>query len=166
MKRTVSIILALICVLSLASCGANTLDKTSGEIAESLPEKIDLSELDVLTDEDEGSTDLLFFVYDLDESLGGAIESFMITNVHRNTDPRAIAVLFFKDSENVKDNIASAKACLGEFLETRRNATATYDPESAAIVNAATFKEYDNALVMVSYDTNGNTEVFNAIEGK
>ncbi len=169
MKKIISIILTLVCALSLASCGgteSNRLEKTAAEIAKTLPEKIDLNDLDVFTNEDQTAQNILF-IYGIDEDVEATLDSYFITNAHRSTDPRAIVVLFFKDAENVKDNIAAAKSGMEEiFLANLRNTTATYDPEAAKIVNAATFKEYDNALVMASFDTNGNTAVFDAIEGK
>ncbi len=172
MKKIIALILTALCVFSLASCGggaeesANKLEVSSASLKENLPAKLDLNDLDLLTEEDAVASNILF-IYGIDGTILETVDSYFITNTHRSTDPRAIAVLFFKDSENVKDNIAAAKKGIEDvFLKTLRNATATYDPESAKIVNAAAFKEYDNALVLASYDADGNTAVFDAIEGK
>ena len=166
MKKIIAFILTAICVLSLASCGgsSNKLEATASDLAKTLPEKIDLNDLDVMTDEDQTAQNILF-IYGIEDDVKEALDSYLITNAHRSTDPRAVVVLFFKDAENVKDSIAAAKKGIEDiFLTNLRNSTATYDPEAAKVVNAATFKEYDNALVMVSYDTNGNEAVINAIE--
>ena len=173
MKKLIAIILTLICVLSLAACGSgetgeesNVLSATAEDLAKTLPEKLDLDDLDVLTDKDQAAENILF-IYGIDDAIRNTVDSYLITNTHRSTDPRSIVVLFFKDGENVKDDIAAAKKGIDEvFLKTLRNATATYDPEAAKIVNSASFKEYDNALVLASYDADGNEVVFKAVEGK
>ena len=70
--------------------------------------------------------------------------------VFASTDAAAI--------EDVKGQIQSV------FIQNLVNYTANYDPEQSKIASAASFKLYDNALVMASYDTEGNTAVFEAVE--
>ena len=173
MKKIIALILAAICLLSLAACSgepeapaSNRLETTASQLKTNLPDKLDLSDLDVLTDEDAFAENLMF-VYGIDEDIRATIDSYFITNCHRSTDPRSIVVLFFKEDGNVKENIANAKKGIEDvYLTTLKNATATYDPEAAKIANAASFKVYDNALIFASYDTDGNTAVFDAVEGK
>ena len=174
MKKIIALMLTLLCIFSLAACGSsdadepasNRLEATSASLKKDLPEKLDLSDLDLLSEEDASAENLLF-IYGIDSGIRETVDSYFITNSHRSTDPRAIAILFFKDSENVKEDIAAAKKGIEDvFLKTLVNATATYDPEAAKTVNSAIFKEYDNALVFISYDTEGNSQVIDAIEGK
>jgi|GEM_PF-2798358 hypothetical protein len=172
MKKIASIILVIACLLSFAACGSsepesNRLDTTSADIAKNLPDKLELDDLDCLTEKDSTAENLLVFIYGIDESLIEKIDSYFITNSHRSTDARAIAVIFFKDSETVKEDISSAESAIRDiYLKNLVNTTATYDAEQSKIAGAANFKLYDNALAFASYDTNGNSAVFDAIEGK
>ena len=112
MKKIVSLALVVICVLSLAACGAksNRLEKTASSIAASLPEAIDLSDLDCLTNEDD-RLGQLEFIYGVTEENMEKIDSYFVTNSHRSTDARAVAVIFFKEGadsaviESVKGQI-------------------------------------------------------------
>ena len=168
MKKIIAIALVILSVLALASCGetapaANRLEKTAGDIAKTLPEKIDLTDLDCLTNETD-ALGVLEFIYGVTEENSEKIDSYFITNTHRSTDARAVAVIFFKEGtdaaviEDVKGQIQSV------FIQNLVNYTANYDPEQSKIASAASFKLYDNALVMASYDTEGNTAVFEAVE--
>ena len=168
MKKTVSIILVIICALSLAACGepevkSNRLEKTASSIAAALPSAIDLSDLDCLTNEDD-RLGQLEFIYGVTTDNMEKIDSYFVTNSHRSTDARAVAVIFFKEGteasviESVKTQIQDV------FVKNLVNYTANYDPEQSKIAAAASFKVYDNALAFASYDTNGNTVVFDAIE--
>lgn len=170
MKKITSIVLVLFCILSLAACGAeepasNRLDKTSDEIAKALPDALDLSDLDCLTEKDESAETFLVFIYGLKEEMLEGIDSYFITNSHRSTDARAITVIFFKDNDKTAENIEAVKGCINDvFLKNLVNTTATYDAEQSKIASSATFKTYDNALVFASYDAEGNDAVIKAIE--
>ena len=168
MKKFIAIILTALCILSLASCGgseekANKITKSADEIRETLSKEFDLSDLDLLTNEDE-FVDNILFIYGVSGELKDSVESFFITNTHRSTDARAIAV--FKMKEGAEDKVADLKNGLNNtFLANLVNMTATYDPEQAKIANSATIKTYDNAVVLVSYDPEDNSKIIEAIEG-
>ncbi|MBR6917801.1 MAG: DUF4358 domain-containing protein [Clostridia bacterium] len=171
MKKIIALTLVIVAIFCLASCGsedaaANRLETTSEKLLGELSGKIDLSDLDLLTETNPEAKTLLMYVYGIDEELISSVDSFFITNSHRSTDARAIVVLFMKE-EGAKENIAKAKTALNDiFLKQLITTTATYDAEQAKIANSATFTEYDNALVFISYNTEGNTAVISAIEGK
>ena len=168
MKKIIAVILIAVCILSLASCGnekVTKITKSVSAIKETLSAKFDLSDLDLLTNEDENSSNLLF-LFGVNSGILENVDSYFITNTHRSTDARAIAVFKLKDDAPAEAVEALKKGINDTFLTNLVNMTATYDPEQAKIVNAANFREYDNALVFVSYDTEGNEAVYNAIEGK
>ena len=170
MKKITAIIIVLVFTLSLVSCSggetaSNRLEKPVSEISKALSEKLDLSDLDCLTNADDNAENLLLFIYGVSESELENIDSYFITNSHRSTDARAIAVIIFKDNDKVSDSISNVQANIRDiFLKNLVNTTATYDAEQAKIAGAASFKLYDNALVFASYDTEGNAQVFDAIK--
>ncbi|MBQ7671028.1 MAG: DUF4358 domain-containing protein [Clostridia bacterium] len=195
MKKIICILLTFIFVISLAACGtteqetdsapvdsnteteseptfdtvdtednSNVLSATADGLKASLPEKLDLSDLDVMTNGDD-KLGILAFIYGVDEAAFEDIDSYFVTNSHRSTDARALAVIFFKEGTSA-DKIESVKNSIETiFVKNLVNTTATYDPEQAKIASAASFKVYDNALAFASYDTDGNAQVFEAIEG-
>lgn len=173
MKKITSIILALAMIfalLCLVSCGkeekaANTLNTTPESLVKTLPEKLDLSDLDIIKNGDDNE---IFFPinYSISDEDFESIDSFVATISHRSTDARAIAVIYFKDSADRADKIAHVKEGIENgFLKTIRSTTANYDPEQNKIATAANFRVYDNALVFVSYDADGNGAVYDVIEG-
>lgn len=173
MKKLLSVLLAavmLASVLALASCGKggdepNTLDASADAVKRSLPEKIDLSDMDLLTDADPGAEDLLVFNYGLKEEILPETESYFLTNSHRSTDARAVVVIKFKASDKTAETIESVKTSINDyFVKTLVNTTGRYDAEQSKIANAASFRVYENALCFASYDTEGNAQVFDAIE--
>ena len=194
MKKIICLLLTLIFVISLAACGtteqetesapvesktetdsestfepvdtedtSNVLSATADGLKASLPDALDLSDLDLMTNEDD-KLGILAFIYGVDDASFENIDTYFVTNSHRSTDARALAVIFFKEGtsadaiENVKNSIETI------FVKNLVNTTATYDPEQAKIASAASFKLYDNALAFASYDTDGNARVFEAIE--
>lgn len=192
MKKIICLILTLIFVVSLAACGgtgsdtestvdtndteesvpvtdteedtSNVLSATADSLKASLPGKIDLSDLDLLTKEDD-VLGIVSFIYGVDNAMMEKVDDYFITNSHRSTDARAIAVILFKEGTTAED-IESVKTSIETiFLKNLVNTTATYDPEQAKIASAASFKLYDNALAFASYDIDGNAQVFEAIEG-
>ncbi len=168
MKRITALVIIVVLALSLFSCGkeevaSNRLETTAEEIAKTLPDKIDLSDMDCLTNE-EDTLGLLEFVYGVSGDALKPVKSYFITNSHRSTDARAIAVIFFDEGESTAADIAAVQALIQDvYVKNLVNYTANYDPEQSKIASAASFKTYDNALVFASYDTTGNKIVFDAI---
>lgn len=194
MKRIIALFLIVIFTVSLASCGgtstpaesaedtapvsvpdttpdttpdteepSNRLDKTAASLTADLPGLIDLSDTDCLTKADD-TLGQLEFIYGVSGENLENIDDYFVTRSHRSTDARAVAVIFFKEGtdsaviEDVKGQIREI------FVKNLVNYTANYDPEQSKIAAAASFKLYDNALAFASYDTEGNTAVFDAIE--
>ncbi len=170
MKKFLSVLLAAVMfasVLALASCGgaANSLDVSVEAVKKMLPEKIDLSDMDLLTNADSGAENLLVFNYGLKEDLIPELDSYFLTVSHRSTDARAVVVIKFKESDKTAEAIESAKTSINDyFVKTLVNTTGRYDPEESKIASAASFRVYGNALSFASYDTEGNNTVFDAVE--
>ena len=190
MKKIIALFLIVIFTVSLASCGgtstpaestddttpvsvpdttpdtaeaSNRLDKTAASVAASLPNEIDLSDLDCLTNEDD-TLGQLEFIYGVSGENLENIDTYFVTRSHRSTDARAVAVIFFKEGTDA-EAIEAVKGQIQEiFVKNLVNYTANYDPEQSKIAAAASFRIYDNALAFASYDTEGNTAVFDAIE--
>lgn len=160
-------VIALICIVSvLSSCGENKANTLSCDIyaaAEKVTTELDFSGAHILTDKDDEAEFMLMFQYGVeDEEALEAITGYVLTAPEANS-AKTFAVITFKEGtdmtviESVKQTVTDIY--LANLIET----TATYNVDEAKIADNATFKLYDNALVLAAYDTDGNTQVFDLI---
>ena len=165
--RLLSVITALSLVLIIfAACSekSNTLDGDIYAMAQTITSKLDFGDAHILSDKDDGAEFALMFQYGVeDDSVLDAISAYVITAPEANS-AKTVAIITFKEGtdasviEGVKQTITDVY--LANLIET----TATYNVDEAKIADNATFKLYDNALVLAAYDTEGNSQVFDLLK--
>jgi len=139
--------------------------KPAAEIAETcrgLAPCVDASfiidSLEFLYKGDDMAEDVLYFTYGIDDP--SIIEDFAIC---QRADGRAasFAILRFAegtDAEALKDTLQTY------YVEAMYSLFQLYIPEEYDVALGATYKIYDNAIVLAVYDTNGNTAIFDVVD--
>lgn len=170
MKKSLKIISLAIAVLtallSFASCGesSNTLDCDIYEAAKTVSSTLEFGDATILTDKDENAEFVFMFQYGVeDEAILEAIDSYVITSPEANS-ARTIAIVKFKEGTDKSVIEGVQKSITDVYLANLIETTAAYNVDEALIADKATFKLYDNALVLAAYDTNGNTQVFDLVK--
>lgn len=172
MKNTVKtaisalLVLCTVCFL-LASCGEEASNVLTADIyaaAENVTSNLDFGDAAIMTDKDENSDFVLMYQYGVeDEATLETIEGYVITSPEANR-ARTIAIIKFKDGTDASVIEGVQKTITDVYLANLIETTATYNADEALIADKATFKLYDNALVLAAYDADGNAQVFDLIK--
>lgn len=133
-----------------------------------IKEKFDFSDTEFISSEDESREsweieDTLINLYGIeDEALLDTIDKFVVTYPATNSS-KTFALFFFKDGVSA-ETVGEVQTAVNDVYVQNLIATnAIYDPEQSALAEKRTFKAYDDALLLVIYDTNGNTEILDAL---
>lgn len=176
MKKIIALILCLMmCMAALAACGENS-DGGDAENGSSkyppdlkmatmmIQSKFDFEDTSFIFAEDEYSEDTLINLYGIeDEAVLEAIENFAITYPATNSS-KTYAVLLFKEGTDAETIEAAEQMMKDVYIASLITTNAIYDPAQSELAEKATFKVYDNALVLAIYDTEGNTEILDAVK--
>ena len=158
---SLALIIAVTAALFLAACSENkgsTLTGSPKDIVRDVTSKFDFSDVEFLYKGDDMAEDVLYFSYGIDDP--SVIEDFAIC---QRADGRAASLAILKFGENV--NADELKNTLQTYyVEAMYSLFQLYIPEEYDIALGATYKIYDNAIVLAIYDTAGNTEIFNVID--
>lgn len=173
MKKLSLILAVLLCALMVFSCGEEAKTNESATSAEdlktnnftfSLEDTITKAESELSFDgaqfmqnTDEGAVDILMWRYGIeDEALIAQIDSYLLS-VPGTNSAKTLAVLIFKEGTKTETVDSIEKLIKDIYIKQLINSTAMYDQTQCIIAEEASFIRYDNALVVVAYDTEGNT---------
>ena len=167
MKRIISFVLCIVmCAAAFAGCAkedANVFDKDIYAVCDKISSTFNFDDAVFYKDTDEYAKDALMYMYGIeDEAVLDSIEKFVFTTPGTNS-AKTFAILVFKEGTAAETIDAAEKAVRDVYLANLITTTAVYDMTQSEIADKATFVKYDNALVLVAYDANGNTDVINAI---
>jgi len=162
MKRFTIVIMLILCFGILASCNAenakSTLDVSAIDIVKAIDGSFDLKGALIYNKDEEDTTDMLEVFYGITDT---SILSDFAFSTPAERQAATIAVL----KVNNKSDIEGIKTIIKDFyIQSYLTLFKPYLPEMYAIVEKYSFIEYDNALILVVYDTTGNTEILNKIE--
>ncbi len=171
MKKTVSLILcAILCCALLCACGKETANeenlftKSPYEVAEKIEAEFDMDDASFYKDTDEYAIDAIMYQYGIeDEAVLSAIDKYAFTTPGTNS-AKTFAVITFKEGTSAETIAAAEKAIKDVYIANLINTTAVYDMTQSEIADKASFLVYDNALVVIAYDANGNTALIEAIK--
>lgn len=168
MKRIICILLsAVLCCLALSACG-NTTDenlftKSVYDTANSIKETFDFDDALFYDDTYEYALDAIMFQYGIeDEAVLNSIDKYAFT-VPGTNSAKTFALITFKEGTSAETIDAAEKAIKDVYIANLINSTAMYDMEQSEVADKATFVKYDNALLLVAYDSAGNNDVINAV---
>lgn len=168
MKKLSLFLALLLCVLTFAACGGEK--ATENKFAYSLTDikatcenNFDFNGGYFYLDTDEYSEDILMYQYGIeDEAVIESIDSFLLSTPGTNS-AKTLAILIFKDGTS-KETMTKAETAMREvYLASVINNVGLYDPAQAPVAEKADFTYYDNALVLVAYDAEGNTALTSEI---
>jgi len=167
MKKHTQKLLSLILIITvtaalfLAACSEKKADLLTGnlkDVVRDVTSEFDFSGVEFLYKGDDMAEDVLYFTYGIDDP--SIIEDFAIC---QRADGRAasFAILRFAegtDAEALKDTLQTY------YVEAMYSLFQLYIPEEYDVALGATYKIYDNAIVLAVYDTNGNTAIFDVVD--
>ena len=158
---SVILIIAIATAFCLAACAekkATTLTGSPKDIVRDVTSKLDFSGVEFLYKGDDMAEDVLYFTYGIDDP--SVIEDFAIC---QRADGRAASFAILKFAEGT-DAEALKETLQLYYVEAMYSLFQLYIPEEYDIALGATYKIYDNAIVLAVYDTKGNTEVFDIVD--
>lgn len=167
--RILAVILCLMmCMTMFAACGDNGSDGSSGTnklptdlrmISMRIQSKFNYEDASFIYSADEYSDDTLINLYGIeDEAVLAAINDFVITTPPTNGS-KTFAVILFNEDVDAEIIESTEQMIKDVYIASLITTNAIYDPAESALAEKATFVTYDNALVLVIYDTDGNTAV-------
>lgn len=167
MKKIISLALCLVlCFSVFVSCAkddGSSLTKSVYEAAENVQSQFDFGETAFYKDTDEYAVDCLMYQYGIeDQTVLDAVDQFVIT-VPATNSAKTFALISFKEGTAAETIDAAKQAIETVYIANLINSTAVYDITQSEIADKASFVTYDNALLVVVYDANGNTEVIGAV---
>lgn len=184
MKKILSFILCLVlCFTLLCACNTdastnsdNADDNTNNtedssnvfsaspyEVTDKIREDFDFTEAEFYTDADEYALDALMYQYGLeDQAILDAVDKYTFT-VPGTNSAKTFAVITFKEGTSADVIKNAEKAIKDIYIANLINTTAVYDATQSEIADKASFVAYDNALVVIAYDANGNTDIIDAV---
>lgn len=161
MKRIVSLLLlVLLLSLSLCSCGGkgNRLEGNLKDIVADVTANYDFSGVKFVYSGTEEGTDMLYYSYGFDSEEG--LTDYVLCE-RANGKAASFIIIRFGDgitAETIKNTLQT------EYVEASYSNFQLYIPEQYEIDLGATYKIYDNAVVLVIYDTTGNTGVLSTVD--
>jgi hypothetical protein len=163
MKRTLKAIASAVMILILfsltASCSAGK--KLTGELKDivaKVSETADFSSAEFVYSGDEGAEDILYSIYGVEDS--SKLEDYVLS-LRGEGKATSLAIFRFKekvDYEAFKQNIKTY------YVEGMYSQLKLYIPEQYQIAENHTFSTYDNAVVLIIYDNEGNKAVSDIID--
>ncbi len=171
MKRIICILLsAILCCCIFSACGEKTNEnlftKSVYDTANSIKDSFDFDDALFYDDTYEYALDSIMFQYGIeDEAVLDSIDKFAFT-VPGTNSAKTFALITFKEGTSAETIDSAEEAIKNVYIANLINSTAMYDMVQSEIADKATFVKYDNALLLVAYDTEGNTAVIDAVNAE
>lgn len=165
MKKFISVILiAIFVITTTSSCGGGKSNRLEGDLKDivaKVNESNDLSFVNFTYSTDEGAEDILFYIYGVEEDKSSLLEDYVISE-RGDSKAASFAIFRFKDGSGA-DLEAFKDAIQYYYVEGMYSLFNLYIPEEYEIAKGATYKIYDNAVVLAVYDTSGNNTIFDIV---
>lgn len=168
MKKLSLFLALLLCVLAVSACGGEKAEENKftyslTDIKTKCENDFDFNGGYFFLNTDEFSEDILMYQYGVeDEEVIESIDSYLLSTPGTNS-AKTLAVIIFKDGTS-KETMTKAETAIREvYLASVINNVGLYDPAQAPVAEKAEFTYYDNALVLVAYDAEGNTALTSEI---
>ncbi len=156
----IALIIAIATALCLAGCGAKPTNLTGDlkDIVADVTSQFDFEGVEFIYSDDELAEDILYFSYGFDD-----ISFFEDYVLCQRASGRAASfiIIRFKDGADVE---AVKETLQSNYVEAMYSLFELYIPEEYDIALGATYKMYDNALVLAVYDTEGNGDIFAVVD--
>ncbi len=169
MKRIIRTVALMLCIIMcfgiLCSCEkANKFTKSVYSVYGAVKNQFDFDGAQFYCDSDLYSVDALMYQYGIeDEDTYATIENFALS-VPGTNSAKTFLIITFKDGTEPEIIDSVEQTVKDVYIANLINTTAMYDMTQCEIAEKATFLKYDNALIVIAFDTNGNTEIIEAIE--
>jgi hypothetical protein len=161
MKKTISCLLALILIFSLVACGASKptrLTSNLKDIVRDVTATFDFEGVEFYYSDSAEGEDLLYFSYGFDDA--SLFEDYVLC-MRGSGRAASFVIIRFKDgadAQAIKDTLQTY------YVEAMYSLFQLYIPEEYDIAKGATYKIYDNAVVLAVYDTEGNEAIFDVVD--
>jgi hypothetical protein len=156
----IALILSLATALCLSGCGQKTLSLTGDlrDIVADVTSQFDFEGVEFIYSDDELAGDILYFSYGFDDI--SLFEDYVLCQ-RASGRAASFIIIRFKDGADVD---AIKETLQINYVEAMYSLFELYIPEEYDIALGASYKIYDNAIVLAVYDTQGNEGIFSAVD--
>lgn len=128
------------------------------DIVAKVSESADFSGADFVYSADEGAEDVVYGIYGVEDS---SILQDYVLSLRGEGKAASLAIFRFKDSVDLEVFKANLKTY---YVEGMYSTLQLYIPDQFQLAENHTFSTYDNAVVLIIYDNDGNKVVSDIID--
>ncbi len=156
----IALIIAIATALCFTGCGQKTPNLTGDlhDIVADVTSQFDFEGVEFIYSDDELAEDILYFSYGFDDI--SLFEDYVLCQ-RASGRAASFIIIRFKEGADVE---AIKETLQYNYVESMYSLFELYIPEEYDIALGASYKVYNNALVLAVYDTDGNEDIFAVVD--